>query len=87
MSDDDKTRRAARAATIMDDEMVRGALAEIEASLIAGWHGSPFDDQEGRENCYRQLRALRAFRQVFHDAMAEGEVVAHRVKQKQQDTI
>lgn len=84
MTDDEKLARAARAATILGDGMIKEALADLERTFTVAWQSSKYDDAEGRENCYRQIRAIRAFAKFFEEAMADGEVAAHRAEQLRQ---
>lgn len=81
MTDDEKLARAARARQILDDPMVKEALADLERTFTIAWLNSKYDDHEGRERCYRQIRTARAFSKFFEDAMADGDVAAHRAQQ------
>lgn len=81
MTDDDKLRRAQRAAQIMADEMVAGAFAEVERAITAAWQTAPYNDTAGRERLFQQLKASHAFKAVFEEALREGEVAKHRIEQ------
>jgi hypothetical protein len=67
-------RDADHAQALLEDPMIMGAFAEIEAELLSKWRGSPTRDTEGREAAWMMLRALDLFRAVFLHHVANGTV-------------
>ncbi|HKF60261.1 MAG TPA: hypothetical protein VKB42_02805 [Dongiaceae bacterium] len=79
MTDELQLRREANAAirakAILEDELVVAAFAEIAARIHEGWEGSLFENTAAREDAYRMLRALRAFKAQF-EALIQGGALA-----------
>lgn len=59
MADD---RIAARAAAILEDDLVVAALDGIEAEAVGAWRRSRPDDTAGRERAWLMVQAAERFR-------------------------
>lgn len=70
----EKMQRAEHAKRITEDKLVKEALAGIRDNLYQKIRASSFKDAEGRENCYRLLRAVDEFEAQFKKWMDDGKV-------------
>jgi hypothetical protein len=83
MSLDDDKRRAERAHHILNDDLVIEAFNAIEVACLEGWRNSDAPDADKREEAWRLLRALDAFRDLFKAHIENGKF-ADAVIAKQQ---
>lgn len=67
---------AARARTILQDEMVSGAIDLLIREAIEGWENTAVGAVEQREEFWRWMKVTRRFRDVFLLAMERGNVAS-----------
>lgn len=66
--------RARHAKSILEDEMVVQALTLIRKNVTEAWERSKSDDKEGREDAWRQLKALNEFERHFVSILKTGHL-------------
>jgi hypothetical protein len=78
MSDDFKLQqdanRGAKAAALLQNELLNEAYEEIEAALIQKWKSSEPDDTDGRELTWHMLRANTRHKQLLQSHISNGKV-------------
>lgn len=86
MNDDQRIAmaRADAAKRIMDDPMVKEALAAIEEGIVSAWKDIPARDVEGREHLHRLLQAKRKFETVFQMHLQDGALAAADLKAEEE---
>lgn len=72
--------RADAARRILDDPMVKEALAGVEEAIVQTWKDLPLRDTEGREHLHRVLYAKRQFEQVFAAHLTNGQIAAEELR-------
>lgn len=85
MKDDERklqedVRRAEHAQRILNDVLVKEALAGIEATLYHNIKTSSYKQAEEREECYRMLRVIDTFRSQFEAHIRNGKVSRSRLE-------
>lgn len=78
-------RRGQRARELLNDEILVGAFAQIEADLTAAWKVSKLDAEEQRRECYLMLRALHAVHAELRRVMNDGAIEADRIEREQRE--
>lgn len=81
MNDQQRTdiARADAAERILNDPMVKEALAAIEDGIRMAWSDTPIRDAEAREHLFRLLQAKRKFEEVFISHIQSGELAKHQL--------
>ena len=82
MSPEEELQRAARAESILGDELFKEAVTEVEQSLINGIKRSPIKDAELREKLCQQLTQLDAVLSLLRTHMESGKLAEATLKQK-----
>ena len=67
--------RAERAAQLLRDPMLTGALDAIEANIIATWEMIPEKDVAAREDMWKYYKLSKEFRSILRGAVQSGNVV------------
>ena len=76
--------RAERARAILEDEMVKGALADMKRLIVEAWEQSPVRDVEGREHLHRYLKVIGQFEGAFIAHITTGKVAAHHIRAEEE---
>ncbi len=76
MPDEDATRRASRAQSILSDPLIEEAFAKLEKRWTETFKATDPIDRDARERCYFQLRALASFRKVLTEFVTTGKLLA-----------
>lgn len=76
--------RAERARRILDDELVKGALADMKRRIVEAWEQSPARDVEGREHLHRYLKVIGQFEGAFIAHIETGKIAAHAIKAEEE---
>lgn len=75
-------KRADRVQLLIESEDIQGAFADIEREIIALWDSSASGDEGLREQCYRELRGVRALkvrlRRILNEGLLAREELEHR---------
>ena len=80
--------RADRARLILDDELVKGALADMKRLIVEAWEQSPVRDTEGREHLHRYLKVIGQFEGALRAHIEAGKIAAHAIKaEEEQKTL
>lgn len=72
--------RAEHARRIVEDDLFKEAALAVEQDILTRWKGAL--DLEVREKCHAEHRVLQAFLIKFREAIANGEIVKEREKQR-----
>lgn len=87
MSNDEDLRRASRAKQLMDDPLIVEAFDTVERALVDKWMNAPVGDAEGREDCFRMLWSMRAFKAHFDGVLANGVFAAHQIERQNKEAL
>jgi hypothetical protein len=77
----DKIERGRQVTELMKNPHLRDALTYLEKSVIDAMKGLKPTDIEGRDACWRELRAVSRFKQRLEDVMRSGEAAKQTVNQ------
>jgi hypothetical protein len=82
MTRDEAIRRAQRAREILEDDLVREVLAEMQAGLFSEWQGTRVGETVERERLYMLHCAVKDFETRFKGIIETGKVAQHRIDQE-----
>jgi len=66
--------RGARANALMNDDLVSGALTQLEADYITAWSQTAPRDTDARERLWHAVQATRKFRDHLRMIVADGKL-------------
>lgn len=72
LSPAEEVQRAGHASQVLDDPMVKEALDDIEANVLAWWEASNVKETDFREKCWAIYCASRKFRAMLQTHMETG---------------
>lgn len=75
MTNDEAIRRGERARLLLDDDLVKDALAEIEQTIIDQWRELSIENKAQAEELKRLMWAAKQFRAIF-EVTISGATVA-----------
>ncbi len=85
MTDEIKLRRdldkAARAESLLRNELLTEAYDRIEADLIKAWIASEPRDVDGRERCFLAVHANRKHKDYLKSVINDGKLAQAELKQ------
>ena len=87
MSPDEELQRAARAESILGDDLFKDAVREIEEALLNGIRMSAFKDAELREKLCQQYTLLHSLVGQFRTYMETGKLAEATLKQRAMEGI
>lgn len=87
MTNEEQIQRADRAKLLLDDPMVKEALADIEAAIVAQWCDLSITDKTTAEELKRLHWAAKQFKAIFEvtiggGAVAKNELLADSMNQR-----
>ena len=82
MSPEQELQRAARAESILGDELFKEAVQEIETALLTGIRQTAFKDAELREKLCQQYTLLHGLLGQFRTYMETGKLAEATLKQR-----
>ena len=77
MSEDNLTSalyRATRASALMNDELVTGALMQLENDYITAWRATAVRDTDARERLWQAVQVVGKFRDHLRLMIADGRI-------------
>jgi hypothetical protein len=90
MDNDERVARARHAQQILEDPLVVGAFADLEATFIRGWReggamASPDNrpSEAARESVWQMLRSLMMLRDVFERYIRDGKAALAELERKE----
>ena len=87
MSPEEELQRAARAESILGDDLFKDAVREIEEALLNGIRMSAFKDAELREKLCQQYTLLHSLVGQFRTYMETGKLAEATLKQRVREGI
>lgn len=72
--------KAARAQSLLQNELLAEAYAKIEAELISAWINSPPRDNDGRERAWNAVQANRNHRRYLETVVNNGKMAAAELR-------
>lgn len=79
MSRTEDISRAEHAKRILGDELVKSALADIEATIVAQWADLSVENKAQAEELKRLLWAAKQFKAIFEVTIAGGAVARNEL--------
>lgn len=80
MTPDEIKARAANAAQLLDNRLLKESLDGIEAEILATWEACPARDTDGREELWKTYKIAKKFRAILQGMVESGKVVIQREK-------
>ncbi len=71
--------QADRARAYIEDDLMVGAFARLEAQYIEGWRETRSDDAAGREALWHRIKALGKVRAELNRAIEDGLIARDRL--------
>ena len=82
MSPEEELHRANRAAQILDDELFKAAVRDIEGAILLGIQRSAFKDSDLREKLCQQYTLLHSLVDQFKTHMETGKLAEATLRQR-----
>ncbi|MGJ4888090.1 hypothetical protein [Bradyrhizobium sp. HKCCYLR20261] len=73
--------RGVRARALLDDELLSGAFATLEASYSAAWRQTLIDDVAGREKLFLAINIVSKVRDHLGAIVANGKLAEAELKE------
>lgn len=70
----DIERRAERAHSLLNDELLKEAFSLIEADCIAEWKATSFREDDKREKLWMQVKAIDILKSKLQQAVTDGQI-------------
>lgn len=80
MSLQEQIDRAAKAKLLLDDPLIKGALADMEATITGAWADLSVENKAQAEELKRLLYATRQFRSIFEITISGGAVAKNELQ-------
>lgn len=78
---------AADAERILNDPIVKKALAAIKQEIIDQWSATPARDAEGREWIWRHMKVAEKFEGILRSYISDGKIEAFNAKIKPMEVV
>jgi hypothetical protein len=75
----EQIQRGEHAKRILDDELVKGALAEVELAVVDQWRALGIENKTQAEELKRLLWASQQFRAIFESLVAGATVARNEL--------
>lgn len=72
----DEQSRGARAATLLESDLLKEAFDNLEAQYLERWRDSKIEDVTGREKLFLAVNVVRKVRGHLQTTAADGKVAA-----------
>lgn len=79
MTNDEAIRRAEHAQLLLDDPMVKGALAQIKETIVGAWAELAVENKAQAEELKRLLWAAKQFESIFEVTISGGTVARNEL--------
>lgn len=76
--------RGQEAKDLLDHDLIRESFAIIRNNLLSEYEGSKSHDKEGREDAYRQLKALNEIKRHLSSVLETGKMAEQQITKMQQ---
>lgn len=87
MTEAETIARATRARALLDDPLLKEALALIETEVIEAFHACPVRDTEGMRILQTNLRMCRQFKGILQGAIERGKLAANDLMVKEKNAV
>lgn len=81
MDDHEAQARGARAADLLENDLLKEAFAKLEADYIAAWRATAPDNQIGREKLYLAINVIGKVKEHLTQVVSDGKVAAAQLAQ------
>ncbi len=71
--------RGARAQTLIENELLGEAFAELESAYVVAWRSTEVGNQVGREKLFLAINVVGKVREHLHIAIANGKLAANEL--------
>jgi len=73
--------RGRQAASLLDDEILKGAFAELEQSYLAAWRATTIDNVAGREKLFLAVNIVGKVRDHLQRVVNDGKLADRELKE------
>lgn len=84
---DARFRRGEEAARLLAEPLLKQVLASMETDVISTMKSLRPNDMEGRDTCFRELRAVERFRRKLQEYVQSGQHAKKSLKQRIKDIL
>lgn len=68
--------RGAQAQTLLDNDLLKGAFAQLEAAYIERWRATHIEDDKGREKLFIAVNVVGKVREHLVGIVSNGKIAA-----------
>jgi hypothetical protein len=80
MTLEEEQRRGVHASQLLNDELLKSILDEMEKDTLFLWENTPARDVEGREHLHRFYLACRKFRNTLTSHLETGKMATEQIQ-------
>lgn len=73
--------RGRNAAELLDNELLKEALAAIESEVVEQWTDCPARDKEGKEALWQLMKTQQKFKAILTGYIENGKLATAQLKQ------
>lgn len=78
--------RGQTALQLLENELLKEALAAIDSEVMEQWVACPARDKEGKEALWQLIKTSRKFREILLGYIDTGKLAAHKLKQFEEES-
>lgn len=71
--------RAARAKSLLNDELLQEAFAKLDAAYVQAWRDSDPRDNDGRQRVWQAIQVLGKVRAHLTTMVSDGKLAQHEI--------
>lgn len=87
MTPEQEAHRGDEAARLLENDLLKDALAAIEADVVKQWQECPARDQEGKEALWQLMKTAQKFRRILIGHIETGKLARENMKRHEESRL
>lgn len=87
MTPDEQAHRGQMAEMLLSNELLKEALAAIDAEVVAQWEQCPARDKEGKEALWQLLKTSKKFQRLLVGYVETGKLARENLKRVEESRL
>lgn len=72
---------------LLENELLKEALAAIESEVMEQWIACPARDKEGKEALWQLIKTSRKFKDILHGYVETGKLATENLKRFEKESL